>query len=199
MTGVQTCALPISEKLIEKAVIIYNMRKEYIDFINENIGSIYKDIVGSGDLYIEYVPNIIIDSYEEDILKSNLLSIFSKNYRKELNYGMTLFGPHRDDMNFVLTKRDLKQYGSQGQQKLAVICYKLSEIFIFERVCGTKPVLLFDDIFSELDIEKRNKLLKFVSQDIQSVITTTDLKSIQKKYLKDAYIFEVKDGNVTRK
>ncbi len=173
----------LTEKLIEKAVIIYNMRKEYIDFINENIGSIYKDIVGSGDLYIEYVPNIIIDSYEEDILKSNLLSIFSKNYRKELNYGMTLFGPHRDDMNFVLTKRDLKQYGSQGQQKLAVICYKLSEIFIFERVCGTKPVLLFDDIFSELDIEKRNKLLKFVSQDIQSVITTTDLKSIQKMHI----------------
>lgn len=189
----------ITDKLIEKAVIIYNMRKEYIDSINEGIGDIYKNIAGSGDLSIEYSPNIIVDSYDDLDLSVNLKSIFDRNYRKELNYGMTLFGPHRDDMRFILDNKDLKQYGSQGQQKLAVICYKLSEIAIFERICGTKPVLLFDDIFSELDIKKRNKLLDFVGQDIQSIITTTDLKSIQKKYLDKAYIFEVKNGEVIRK
>ena len=112
---------------------------------------------------------------------------------------MTLFGPHRDDFNFLLDNNNLKFYGSQGQQKLAVICYKLSEISIFQNVSGTNPVLLLDDVFSELDIKKRNNLLKIIGNEIQSVITTTDLKNINKKYLDNAYIFEVKNGNVERK
>jgi len=112
---------------------------------------------------------------------------------------MTLFGPHRDDFNFLLNDKNLKFYGSQGQQKLAVISYKLAEISIFKSMSATSPILLLDDIFSELDIKKRNKLLKIINNGIQSVITTTDLKNINKKYLDQAYIFEVKNGNVERK
>ena len=121
---------------------------------------------------------------------------------KELNYGMTIYGPHRDDLLFKLKSEnnDLKYYGSQGQQKLAIISFKLAEIEIFKEKCGSYPVLLLDDIFSELDISKRNKILKLVGNyDIQSIITTTDLKNIKKKYLEDAFIFEVKAGNVERK
>ena len=73
------------------------------------------------------------------------------------------------------------------------------EISIFEQQLGTKPVLLLDDIFSELDLKKRNRLLKLIHTGIQSIITTTDLKNINKKYLVDAYIYNVKNGNVERK
>ncbi len=189
----------ITDKLIEKAIVIYMMRKEYIDSINESISKIYFNIAGENGLFVKYIPNINIESFDYDTIKNILENTFKTNYKKELNYGITLFGPHRDDIAFILDEKDLKQYGSQGQQKLSIICYKLSEIDIFKKKCMTKPVLLFDDIFSELDIKKRNKLLNYVATGIQSVITTTDLKSIQKKYLADAYIFEVNNGKVIRK
>ena len=74
------------------------------------------------------------------------------------------------------------------------------EIDVFTDVNGTTPLLLLDDIFSELDLRKRNKLLKFISsREIQSILTTTDLKNISKKYLDDSYIYEVKEGKIERK
>ncbi len=189
----------ITDKLIEKAVIIYKKRKEYIDLINNNINNIYKEITDNEGLNLKYITNIDIDIFDDINIKNIMKKIYDSNYYKELNYGITLYGPHRDDFSFNIGENDLKLYGSQGQQRISVICYKLSEIDIFSEKCLTKPVLLFDDVFSELDIKRRNRLLKYVNNDIQSIITTTDLKNIKKKYLEDAYIFEVKKGNVARK
>ena len=189
----------ITEKLIEKAIFIYLKRFEYLNSINEYINYYYKKIMGIGNLKIVYIPNVNFDEYTYESIKKSLTNIFKKNYMKEMNYGMTLYGPHRDDFSFIMNDQDLKLFGSQGQQKLAVLSYKLSEIPIFKVFSGSDPVLLLDDIFSELDIKKRNKLLDIINKDIQSIITTTDLKNINKKYLNDAYIFEVKSGNVKRK
>ena len=151
-------------------------------------------------LKVIYQTNIEFDSYEEENIRKKMKHIFYKNYNKELNYGMTMYGPHRDDFYFEYNNNDLKYFGSQGQQKIAILAYKLSEIPIFCDICGTEPLLLLDDIFSELDIKKRNKLLKFINdRSIQTIITTTDLKNISKKYLNNAYIYEVKNGNVERK
>ena len=189
----------ITDKLIEKAIIIYKERKKYLDKINKNISDIYKNITGDEKLYIKYEPNISIDSFEDENLRQKLLSTFNNNYKKELNYGMTLFGPHRDDFSFYLNDDNLKSFGSQGQQKIAVLSFKLSEIDIFKEYSGYKPVLLLDDIFSELDIKKRNKLLDYANKDIQSIITTTDLKNIRKNNIDEAYIFEIKNNEVERR
>ena len=189
----------ITEKLIEKAVVIYIKRYEYISLVNKNIDIIHKKITDVSGIEIKYIPNIEFLEFSQEELRDKLRNTFKKNYFKELNYGMTLFGPHRDDFTFLINGEDLKLYGSQGQQRMAVICYKLSEIEIFENNCNTKPVLLFDDVFSELDIKKRNGLLEFIGDDIQSIVTTTDLKNIRRKYLEDAYVFKVEKGNVTRK
>ena len=189
----------ITDQLIQKAVIIYQKRKEYIDLINQKLSLIYRDIALEDGLVIRYLPNINLVSFSEDDLSLCLRRTYQDQYRKELNHGITLFGPHRDDFSFFLGEKDLRYYGSQGKQRLSIICYKLAEIEIFENCCGTKPVLLFDDIFSELDIKKRNKLLQYIQGDIQSIITTTDLKNIQRKYLDEAFIFEVENGKVTRK
>jgi len=190
----------ITDKLVEKAILIYKMRKEYIDYININIDNYYSEISGMSGIKVIYTPNVLINEYNEEEIRKSLKHNFYKNYMKELNYGMTLYGPHRDDIIFELDNNDLKYYGSQGQQKLAVLSFKLSEINIFNNYCGTNPVLLLDDIFSELDIKKRNKLLKIINKDdLQSIITTTDLKNINKRYLNDACIFEVINGQIERK
>ncbi len=190
----------ITEKLIEKAIFIYQKRKEYIDFINLSINKYYYDISNEYGVVVRYVPNIEFDDYESETIRKKLKYTFKKNMMKELNYGMTIYGPHRDDFYFEFNGNDLKFFGSQGQQKLAILSFKLSEISIFNEFCKTKPVLLLDDIFSELDIKKRNKLLKMISEDdIQSIITTTDLKNISKKYVDKATVFIVDNGTVERK
>ncbi len=190
----------ITDQLIEKAIFIYQKRKEYIDLINVSIDHYFEEIIGQKGISVQYVPNIAFDEWDSESIRKKMKHIFKKNYMKELNYGMTVYGPHRDDFYFEFNHYDLKFYGSQGQQKIAVLAFKLSEIPIFNDFCGTEPVLLLDDIFSDLDIKKRNKLLKIInSNDIQSIITTTDLKNINKKYVENAFVFYVKNGNVERK
>ncbi len=189
----------LTDKLVEKAVIIYQERQKFIEQINENLSDIFFDIAGERSLKMVYETNIRFDSFDDVTIKKEMFAIYKKNYEKELNYKMTLYGPHRDDFSIYLANVNLKNFGSQGQQRLAVLATKLSEIPIFERVCNTKPILLLDDIFSELDLTKRKKLLKHINNDIQSIITTTDLKNIQKKYLEDANIYIVEKGNISRK
>lgn len=186
-------------KLIEKASVIYEERYNYLNKVNDYINDIYSNITGDiRNVKIIYKPNIVLNSFDKETIKSTLNDIFLKNYKRELQAGMTLFGPHRDDFNFYIDDLDMKLYASQGQQKCVVLSYKLASILIFKEVNGTNPVLLLDDIFSELDLEKRNKLLKYINGDIQSIITTTDLKNISKRILDDAVIFKVNNGNVER-
>jgi len=190
----------ITDKLIDKAILIYQKRKEFLDNIQDKINEYFQEISGFGNLKIIYTPNINLSCYDVNFIKETMSKKFKSNYLKELNYGMTLYGPHRDDFYFELDGRDLRYFGSQGQQKVAILAFKLSEIEIFYNYCKTYPILLLDDIFSELDIKKRNKLLKLINKkEIQIILTTTDLKNIHKKYLSDAYIYEVKNGNVNRK
>ena len=184
----------LTQKLVEKAVFIYQLRSMYIDKINQHIDHIFQRISGDSSLMILYTPNIMIHSYETELLTEEMLQIYSKNRKRELAAGMTLYGPHRDDFSFFLKNNDMKIYASQGQQKSAVLAYKLATIPIFKEYKGTNPVLLLDDIFSELDINKKNKLLRFISKDIQSIITTTDLKNISRKSLVDATVFQVNNG-----
>lgn len=190
----------ITDKLIEKAIFIYQKRKEYIDLVNVNFNKIFKEISGTSGIAVKYVTNVDFLDFDYETIRKELKHIFKKNYNKELNYGMTIYGPHRDDFYFDLLNNDLKYFGSQGQQKLAILSFKISEISIFKEISGYSPVLLLDDIFSELDIKKRNRLLKLINiDDVQSIITTTDLKSINKKYIDNAYIFCVKNGQIERK
>ncbi len=190
----------LTDKLVEKAVLIYQERYNYLSLINSYISEVYNNITDDNKIIkILYKPNIIIDSYDLESLKEVLKDTYKKNYRRELSAGMTLFGPHRDDFYFLMDDDiDMKIYASQGLQKCAVLAYKLSSIPIFKEKNGSSPVLLLDDIFSELDLSKRNKLLKYVNEDIQSIITTTDLKNISKRTLKDAVIFKVNNGEIER-
>lgn len=190
----------ITDKLIEKAIYIYQKRNEYLNGINHNLNYFYKDFFDNKTIFVRYTTNVVFDNFEYETIRKKLKYTYKKNYLKELNYGMTIYGPHRDDFYFEFNNNDLKYFGSQGQQKLAILSFKLAEISIFKDISGFMPVLLLDDIFSELDIKKRNKLLKIISSNnIQSIITTTDLRNINKKYIESAAVFCVKNGTVERK
>lgn len=186
----------LTEKLIEKGVYIYWKRNEFIDDINKYLGDIYYEITGIKGLHIKYENQFEFDDFSYESLYSKYKEKLQKSLYKEKMQGMTLYGPHRDEFSFYLDDIALKTFGSQGQQRLAVICFKLSEIYLFREKRGENPILLLDDIFSEIDKSKKNKLVKFICDDIQTIITTTDLRGISKSLLNNSKVYYVKNGNI---
>ena len=187
----------LTNYLIEKSIIIYKMRYKFINKINDYCGDIYKDIMNLDNFNIKYKPSI-----EIDLKDLNLKEYLKKEYEKKLDYDIkfcsTSIGPHKDDIEFYLGDKNLKYYGSQGQQRIAVLALKLAEIEIFKKYKEATPILLLDDIFSELDDKKKNNLLKYINKDIQTIITTTDLNNLDKKLIKKSKLFNINNGNIIK-
>jgi DNA replication and repair protein RecF len=141
--------------LIKNGDYLTKKRAELIDFINATPS------LNDQKFLISYDKSAISESRLED-------------YKNEEVYaGMTLVGPHRDDFIFKMKARDLAKYGSRGEQRMAVLWLKLAELLFIEKVSGEKPTLLLDDIFSELDHEHRDVVIKLASQQ-QTIITSAD-------------------------
>lgn len=188
----------ITSYLIEKAIIIYQMRYKFIEKINETCGQIYKDIMGIEDFHIEYVSNMKIDDMKDPKLKDKLFEQYKKQLSYEQRVCITTIGPHKDDFNFMVGENNLKLYGSQGQQRIAVLTLKLAEIPIFKKYKETTPILLLDDVFSELSDDKKNNLIKYISKDIQTIITTTELNNLDSKLVKKAKLFKIEQGKLIK-
>lgn len=186
----------LTDYIINKGVFIYQMRNKYIERLNKICQEIYKQISSLEGFNIKYIPSIEIDNYSKENIKNILESKLRNNLEKEINAKTTLYGPHRDDFEFRLEKNNLKNYGSQGQQKMAVLALKLSEIEVFKDFKKTSPIILLDDVFSDLDNIKKNNLLKHINKDMQVIITTTDLDSIDKSILNQAKLIHIKNGNI---
>ena len=189
----------INEKMIEKADKIYEYRFKFIEEINKNIADIYKKITGLDGLTIKYDNTLGLDSYDKDKIKETYIKKLKKHLNQEMMQGITLVGPHRDDFTFYLDNVDMKVYSSQGQQRMAIIAFKISELSYYKKIIGSYPVLLLDDIFSEIDIKKRNKIINFLKKDIQTIITTTDINDISKKLLDNAVIYNISNKKITKK
>lgn len=189
----------ITDKLVERAIFIYQSRKKIIDFINDKITDIYNNIISIDGLKIKYVPNIDLVDYDSETLRKKIKHTFYKNKQKEITLGMTVYGPHRDDFEFCIENNNIKYFGSQGQQKIAVIAFKLAFLQLLEEQLGKTPVLLLDDVFSELDKKRKNKLIEYINDAGQVIITTNDIRDINKKKIKSSKIFEIKDKKIVEK
>ena len=183
----------LNQYFIDKCLIIYKMRNKFIKKINEFAPEIYKDIMKIEDFHVVYSKN----DFDEDVVTKEMLENYSKKIRsKEKMYGTTLFGPQRDDVEFYIGENSMKFFASQGQQRAAVLALKLSEIEIFKKSTNETPILLLDDVFSELDKKKKNNLLKYIEEGVQTIITTTDLSNISVKIKRKAKLIEIKNGEI---
>lgn len=183
----------INDSYVSLAILISKYRKKYIDDINEFLGDIFYSITGIDGLYINYVSNI---NYDDNYSESDLINRINKVIDREIQYKMTLIGPNRDDFYFSLNGKNLSSFGSQGQIRSAILALKLSEVKLFSNLVGDSPILLLDDIFSELDIVKKNNILKYLDGNIQTIITTTDLKNIEENIWKKANVYEIENGKI---
>ena len=118
--------------------------------------------------------------------------------RRELERGLTLIGPHRDDLHFFVNGYDIQTYGSQGQQRTTALSLKLAEIELVKQEVGEAPVLLLDDVLSELDDYRQSHLLNTIQGEVQTFVTTTNIAGIDHETIRQADIFEVTAGEVTR-
>lgn len=154
--------------LVECAAVITPLRKQLLEFIN-TVTIPEKDYLS---FQVEYDHSVM--SHER----------LQKYYVEERAAGVTLVGPHRDDFFIQMREKkgkakDLNRFGSRGEQRLGVLWLKLSELAYLEKINGTRPLLLLDDIFSELD-ENHRKLIHSILKDQQTIMTTTDLRFIKK-------------------
>ena len=186
----------INLKMIDLSVKIYKFRFNYLEEINNILPSIYKKLTGISDIKILYDCSLGIKEYDEELIKDTMLKKYKSNLYKEMLQGMTITGLHRDDLIFLVNNNDAKIYASQGQQRLIVIAYKIAELLVFKKIKKEYPILLLDDVFSEIDIKKRNNIVKYLKSDFQVIITTTDLEDIQEDLVKSAKIFKIKNGEI---
>ena len=167
--------------LSELAEKIYLERKKFIEELNPYASKAHEYISGGKEkIEIKY-----ISSFEDDY-KNKMMKALSKNLEKDFQLGYTTVGIHRDELDIYLNGVEVKNYGSQGQQRTVALSMKLAELEIIKNRIGEYPILLLDDVFSELDLDRRKKLLKFTSKT-QTIITCTEFTDKV-----DAKIFNIK-------
>lgn len=188
----------LNEYFIDKGILIYRMRNKFINKLNESSPNIFKSITGLEKFNIKYKTSIEVNNKTNEEIKVEFKNKLEKLYNSEIKFRATLVGPHRDDIEFYINEDNIKNFGSQGQQRIAILSVKLSEIDIFKNYKNTTPILLLDDIFSELDNKKKNNLLKYIKNNIQTIITTTDLNSINKKIIAKSKLIQIDNGCIKK-
>jgi len=186
----------INDKMIDLSVKIYYFRFFYLSEINKILPDVFKKISGVENVKVGYQNSLNIEYFDENKIREIMQKKYKNNLNKEIMQGVTITGLHRDDLVFFLNDLDAKIYASQGQQRLLVIAYKISELLLFKKIKNDYPVLLLDDVFSEIDSKKRNKIVKFFKDDIQVIITTTDIEDINEKIVEKAKVFFIKNGEI---
>ena len=135
--------------------------------------------------------------YEQNVTCENFKSKLLQNRDRDLFQKITTVGPHRDDIRFCIDDVDIRKYGSQGQQRTSALSLKLAEIELIKKSVGDNPILLLDDVLSELDRNRQNYLLDSI-QDIQTIITCTGLEEFIRERLKINQVYKVINGSVTK-
>lgn len=172
-------------QLIEHGSVLIETRKRFVEELNELLPRIHAKLSGgTEDLYISYEPNVSTKEYGQKLVM---------NLERDLVLKATGSGPHRDDISFYVGNKNLKQFGSQGQQRTAALSLKLAEIELVRKKIKESPILLLDDVLSELDRNRQTYLLESITE-LQTIITCTGLEEFigdKRQYHK---IFHVVEG-----
>lgn len=175
------------EQLVNFGIPIIERRKSFVEKLNEIVFDIHYQLTGKKEkIKIVYEPNITPDFFQKQLEISR---------EKDMKLKTTSVGPHRDDLNFIVGDIDIRKYGSQGQQRTAALSLKLAEIELVKRTIHDTPILLLDDVLSELDSNRQTYLLDQI-HDIQTLISCTGLDEFISNRFPLNKIFRVIEGNI---
>ncbi len=175
---------------VASKIIFY--RLEFIEKIKIPAKDVHFNITsGQENLSIKY-QGINLKTVDE--IKQKLFEGYKKNLKKDFDFGFTTIGPHRDDIEIEINNIDIRNFGSQGQQRLATLSLKVAELDLFEKTLKEKPILLLDDVLSELDAKRCKNFLEQI-RNYQTILTTT---KFSRKIGKEDAVFVVKNANIQR-
>lgn len=191
-TGMVLETLPVwDEQLCKYASIVIKKRREFIEKLTPYAEEMHAFLTDGAEI-LALRPDKNYQGDEEEIA-DRLMKRLAGAYEKDLRLGFTTIGPHRDDLEVSLSGVDAKAYGSQGQQRTCALSLKLAEVQIFKELSGEYPVLVLDDVMSELDLRRRRKLLQKID-GIQTILTCTHAERVL--YGADAHRIKVENGHI---
>ncbi|MFD0698481.1 DNA replication/repair protein RecF [Paenibacillus sp. GCM10027628] len=188
-----------NEQLALYGVKIMKKRQNFIKKLQQWAETIHRGITNdSEELRIRYAPSFDVEQFEdESVLLEKFMIKLTQVKDQEFRRGVTLVGPHRDDLLFYINEKEVQTFGSQGQQRTTALSLKLAEIELIQEEVGEYPLLLLDDVLSELDEYRQTQLIRTFQQKVQTFITTTGLESVHLDQLDHASVFHVLKGNVS--
>ncbi len=189
---------PWDKWLTEEGSLIVSQRRSLLSALNELVWERHHLVTGGTErLQLEYVPGLdLTGAMTRDEVKEFFHEQLAVNRDREIAAGMTLFGPHRDNFLFLVAERDLRVFGSRGQQRTAALSLRLAQVAFMTNALGASPVLLLDDVMSELDFTRREALLHVIGEVEQVIITTTDWADLSPEFLEGADCYRVVEGRV---
>jgi len=188
------------------AKVALYITKERVSFVQDISKLTYKNMLnisnGQETLKIKYKSSVldalnISEINDESFTEENLTKVMMKKSFDDIMRGSTKIGPQHDDLEFYINDLDAKMYASQGQQRSIVLSLKLAEINYLKEKTGTYPVLLLDDVLSELDKNRQLKLLDAINENVQTFITTPSISDIKEDLLRKAKVFKIENGNIS--
>lgn len=188
------------------AKVALYITKERVSFVQDISKLTYENMLnisnGQETLKIRYKSSVlealnIKDTDDEAFTEENLTNVIMRKSFDDIMRGSTKIGPQHDDLEFYINDLDAKMFASQGQQRSIVLSLKLAEINYLKNKTGTYPVLLLDDVLSELDKNRQLKLLDAINENVQTFITTPSISDIKEDLLKKAKVFKIESGNIS--
>lgn len=171
---------------------IMQTRLKYLEELNKKGSHIHSDITqGNEEIQFDYLTSV----KDKNKISDELFYLLKENHKKDMERGSTSVGPHRDDFSIKINGIDAKSFGSQGQQRTSVLTIKFASIQIIKDISGETPVLLLDDVLSELDKNRQEYILNSL-KGIQTVITCTGIDDIKKYLRNDFKIFKINQGKI---
>lgn len=189
----------LTEQLADFGAKIIFRRLEFLKQLEKFAQNLHAQITqGKEHLTFEYVSSLKnFENKSVDEMKKLFMQQFSQITNKEIFQGTTLLGPHRDDVRFLLNDKNVQVYGSQGQQRTTALSVKLAEIDVMKEHTGEYPILLLDDVLSELDGARQTHLLKTIQDKVQTFLTTPGLSDVARQLINEPKIFHIDTGKVT--
>jgi DNA replication and repair protein RecF len=189
------------ERLVENGAYLVSRRWVALQALDELAHNVHGQLTGKAEqLRLRYAPSVELDGPADgDSVGAAFMAQLQDLRRREIPAGMTLVGPHRDEVRFLINDIDCGIYGSRGQQRTAALSLKLAEVDLMRNETGEQPVLLLDDVLSELDEHRRNFLVHTLENGAeQAIITTTDLHTLPGEFLEGAHLWRVEMGRLSR-
>ncbi|MFC4772440.1 DNA replication/repair protein RecF [Enterococcus hermanniensis] len=190
----------LTEQLVDFGSKVLANRLEFVKKLEHWSNELHGKITNQMEnLTIEYEASLPLKNEDVTAIREVFLTELQKNRKREIFKGNTFLGPHRDDLIFKINQKNVQTYGSQGQQRTTALSVKLAEIDLMKQETGEYPILLLDDVMSELDDNRQIHLLEAIENKVQTFLTTTTLNHVKGKMTVHPDVFYVHQGQIERK